>query len=230
MMDKTAIIQSALNHYWNDAHDQLENGGCLSLNGERRPLGDIEKEQFNQRMDMCKQLMDELNTPQPREGFKTYRHTQNPKEKELHDKFIEWYLSPGCGNVDLLVFPPEDDHQTYAVDTLSDREIRIVITMVQWMGTPLGQALLKECGFEQVKKKTPWAYLEEPKGLKFLKKKYLMQGFVYLEDDKPTLCSSTLRWLDKVEVTARNQNRANNLAWEFFNKKYPEYKHYVQLY
>lgn len=229
-MDKEALIQSALNHYWNDAHDQLTNGGALSLNGERRPLGDIEKEQLESRLGMCKQLMDEIDEIQPTEGFKTYRHTQNPKEKELHDKFIEWYLSPGTGNFDLLVFPPEDTHQTYAVDTLTQREIRIVITMVQWMGTPLGQSLLSECGFEPVEKKTEWVVLKEPKGWKFLKTPYIMQGFVYLEDDEPTLCSSTLKWLDKVEVTAKNRKTAEKLAWEYFNNEYPEYKNFIQLY
>ena len=86
-------------------------------------------------------------------GFKTYRHESNPKEKELHDKFIEWYMQDCDTLIDLVVFPPADDHQTRAESTLSEREKRIVITMVQWMGTPLGQSLLRECGFEPVKTK-----------------------------------------------------------------------------
>ena len=151
-MDRESFILSAINHYWNDANDQLSNGGELPLSGKRRPLGDIEKEQLEERKKMCGFLINEIALPSRTEGFKTYRHTQNPKEEEFHDKFIEWYLSPGSGNVDLLVFPPADDHQTYAVDTLTDREIRIVITMIQWMGTPLGQSLMRECGFEPVKK------------------------------------------------------------------------------
>ena len=85
-------------------------------------------------------------------GFKTYRHKDNPREREFHDKFIEWYMR---GDIlsDLLVFPPANDNQTRAESTLSDREKRIVITMVQWMGTPLGQSLLRECGFEPVKRR-----------------------------------------------------------------------------
>jgi len=97
------------------------------------------------------------------EGFKTYRHKDNPTEKELHDKFIEWYVNEHS-NMDLLVFPPANNQQTRAEDTLSDREKRIVITMVQWMGTPLGQSLLRECGFEPVEKKTEWVILRESKG------------------------------------------------------------------
>jgi hypothetical protein len=151
-MDKKALIQSALNHYWNDGHDQLENGGELALHGVRRPLGHIEQRQIAERCDMCKELMDELDEIQPMEGFKTYRHEQNPKEKEFHDKFIEWYIN-GDMETDLLVFPPDNSHQTRAEDTLSDREKRIVITMVQWIGTSLGQSLMKECGFEPIKTK-----------------------------------------------------------------------------
>ena len=152
-MDKEGLTQSALNHYWNDAHDQLSNGGVLDISGERRPLGDIEKAQLEDRLELCKKLMEELDELQPMEGFKTYRHEQNPKEKEFHDKFIEWYVGPGSGCFDLLVFPPADNDQTRAVDELSDRERRIVITMVQWMGTPLGQSLMRECGFEPIKTK-----------------------------------------------------------------------------
>jgi hypothetical protein len=87
------------------------------------------------------------------EGFKTYRHEQNPKEKEFHDKFIEWYID-GDMTVNLIVFPPGDEHQTRAEDTLTDREKRIMITMVQWMGSPLGQSLMSECGFEPIKNRT----------------------------------------------------------------------------
>ena len=146
-MDKTGFIQSALNHYWNDAYQQL------SQHKFGHPLGDIEKEQLKERMTMCTKLMArlELDETQPIEGFKTYRHEQNPKEKEFHDKFIEWYVE-GDGLFDLLVFPPSNSQQTRAEDTLTDREKRIVITMIQWMGTPLGQSLMRECGFEPVKK------------------------------------------------------------------------------
>lgn len=162
-------------------------------------------------------------------GYKTYRHKDNPKEKELHDKFVEWYVNDHS-NMDLLVFPPANDQQTRAEDTLSDREKRIVITMVQWMGTPLGQSLLRECGFEPVEKKPEWVVLREVNRWRFFDSTYYLQGLVYLEDDKPTLCSSTLKWLEKTQVIARNSKRAHKLAFEYFNNAYPEYKDYIQLF
>jgi len=162
-------------------------------------------------------------------GFKVHRHGTNPKEKELHDKFIEWYAE-NDGNMDLLVFPPANNQQTKAIDTLSDREKRIVITMVQWMGTPLGQSLLRECGFEPVEKESEWITLKDPKGWNIFNKTYYLQGLVYIEDEKPTLCSSTLKWLDVIQVTAKNRKRAEKLVWNFFHEKYPEYGEYIQLF
>ena len=40
-----SIIENALNAYWNDAHEQLENKGVMMSDGSKRPLGDIEKAQ-----------------------------------------------------------------------------------------------------------------------------------------------------------------------------------------
>jgi hypothetical protein len=80
-------------------------------------------------------------------GFKTHRHKSNPKEKELHDKFLQHILDRDV-NIDLLVFPPANDTQTYAKGTLSDREKQIMLSTVQWLGSPVGQNFLKDCGFK----------------------------------------------------------------------------------
>ena len=78
-------------------------------------------------------------------GFKTYRHESNPKEKELHDKFIKEYID--CEKwtcpVDLLIFPS----CMLPSDYLSDREKQIVISTIQWLGSPVGQSFLRDCGF-----------------------------------------------------------------------------------
>lgn len=83
------------------------------------------------------------------ESYKTYRHDSNPKEKELHDKFIEHHID--CEKytcpVDLLVFPASNSPMI-PEDYLNDREKKIVISTIQWLGSPVGQSFLKECGFE----------------------------------------------------------------------------------
>jgi hypothetical protein len=47
-----SIIESALNAYWNDAHEQLENKGVRMSDGSKRPLGDIEKTILEQRKNL----------------------------------------------------------------------------------------------------------------------------------------------------------------------------------
>lgn len=81
------------------------------------------------------------------EGFKTYRHASNPKEKEFHDKFLEEHINDRNARIDLLVFSPANEAQTRAVDTLSDREKQIMLSTIQWLGSPVGQHFLRTCGF-----------------------------------------------------------------------------------
>lgn len=81
------------------------------------------------------------------ESFKQYRHETNPKEKELHDKFLENHILYKDCAIDLLVFPPANNSQTYAIDTLSKRELSIMLGTIQWLGSPVGQYFLFECGF-----------------------------------------------------------------------------------
>jgi len=47
-----SIIENALNAYWNDAHEQLENKGVYMSDGVKRPLGDIEKTILEQRKNL----------------------------------------------------------------------------------------------------------------------------------------------------------------------------------
>jgi len=85
-------------------------------------------------------------------GFKTYRHEQNPKEKELHDKFIE-QCSHNHDDMDFIVFGMDNNKPNYPADRLTDREKQIAISTIQWLGSPVGQSFLKDCGFELKEKK-----------------------------------------------------------------------------
>lgn len=51
------IIESALNAYWNDVHEQLENRGVIMSDGTKRPLGDIEKTLLKQRKELVFPLL-----------------------------------------------------------------------------------------------------------------------------------------------------------------------------
>jgi len=80
------------------------------------------------------------------EGFKTYRHESNPKEKELHDKFIEQH---GNGDMSMIIFPPKNGGLS-PTEYLTEREEKIVISTIQWLGSPVGQNFLRDCGFINV--------------------------------------------------------------------------------
>lgn len=65
---------------------------------------------------------------------------------------------------------------------------------------------------------------------KFFIKSYFTQGIVYLSDNKPTYCSNTIKWLDKIEVQTYSQKRADKLCFDFLHDKYPEYGEFIQLF
>ena len=80
-------------------------------------------------------------------GFKEYRHERNPKEKEFHDKFLKEHHRDGYVDMDLIVFG-QSDHNMIPNDYLLDRERQIVLSTIQWLGSPVGQGFLSSCGFE----------------------------------------------------------------------------------
>jgi hypothetical protein len=81
------------------------------------------------------------------EGHKTYRHLQNPKEKEIHDNFLKNHNRQGYEDMDLIVFG-HGSESLRPNDYLNDREKKIVLSTIQWLGSPVGQSFLIDCGFE----------------------------------------------------------------------------------
>jgi len=81
-------------------------------------------------------------------GYNTHRHKNNPKEKELHEKFVNDFIERKYGDksMDRLVFGHDNNH--FPNDHLSDREKKNVISTIQWLGSPVGQGFLRDCGFE----------------------------------------------------------------------------------
>jgi len=85
---------------------------------------------------------------------KGHRFKDNPKEKEFHDKFIEMFNSSSMAKVTLsaIVFGWENDRQQYPKRFLDENEKEVVINIIQWLGSPVGQGFLNECGFTHDKK------------------------------------------------------------------------------
>lgn len=87
-------------------------------------------------------------------GTKEYRFKNNPKEKEFHDKFIELFNdNHGFGRKSLsaIVNGWANDRQNEPVEYLSEKEETICLHLIQWLGSSVGQAFLRSCGFAEVK-------------------------------------------------------------------------------
>jgi len=78
-------------------------------------------------------------------GNKTYRHKQNPEEKWFHDSFVSQH---GDRDMAAIVFEP-NDRGTAPSEYLTPREESIVISTIQWLGSPVGQNFLREMGYEK---------------------------------------------------------------------------------
>jgi hypothetical protein len=80
-------------------------------------------------------------------GKKIYRHKDNPKEAEFHNRFVKRFVnSPNYHGISQIV--NEVDGHGYPKTYLSDNEKQAVITAIQWLGSPVGQGFLRDCGFE----------------------------------------------------------------------------------
>ena len=113
------------------------------------------------------------------ESFKINRFASNPVEKQLHDSFIKNHSTDK--DMGFIIFGPADSNSTYPADYLSDREKQIVLSTVQWMGSPVGQHFLQENGFKYDKiyrrSISNFTYLVT----KELKTSYLKQIFRFLK-------------------------------------------------
>lgn len=82
-------------------------------------------------------------------GNKTYRHKQNPEEKLFHDTFISQH---GDRDMSAIVLEPNKSG-TAPSRYLTPEEEKIVISAMQWLGSPLGQCFLRDMGYEKKPKR-----------------------------------------------------------------------------
>jgi|AntRauTorckE6833_2_1112554.scaffolds.fasta_scaffold00043_7 hypothetical protein len=75
--------------------------------------------------------------------FKNHRFERNLLEKKMVDEFSE---EVNLAEIESRVFG--DFNSKYEI--LTKRELKIVNSTVQWLGTEVGQDYLKRCGFEKV--------------------------------------------------------------------------------
>jgi len=76
-------------------------------------------------------------------GLKTYRHASNPLEKVFHDTFINNYGH----SLESIVKPVTGNG--YRNEFCTKEEEELMITTIQWLGSPVGIGFLRDCGFKQ---------------------------------------------------------------------------------
>lgn len=65
---------------------------------------------------------------------------------------------------------------------------------------------------------------------KLFVKTYCPQGLVQFEDGKLAIVGNSIGWLDKFHIKALSERAADKLAFKFLEKKYPQFKGYLQLF
>jgi hypothetical protein len=76
---------------------------------------------------------------------KEYRFESNPKEREMVDKFLE---HSDMMEIERRIFGTDPNRSDlYPNGELSKREMKIVLSTIQWLGSPVGQGFLDNCGF-----------------------------------------------------------------------------------
>lgn len=77
-------------------------------------------------------------------GNKTYRHGSNPLEKQLHDDFISKH---NIESMSMVCLPSKNGIRPDRY--LTDEESALVVSTIQWLGSPVGQSFLRDNGFKR---------------------------------------------------------------------------------
>ena len=77
-------------------------------------------------------------------GFHTHRFADNPEEQRFAEAWDRMNGHPSAVNYLLHV----GDGNGF-VPAASDRERAIVATVIQWLGSPVGQGFLRDLGYER---------------------------------------------------------------------------------
>jgi hypothetical protein len=78
-------------------------------------------------------------------GFHTHRFRDNPEEQRFAEAWSK--LNAVGRNVDYLLDASRAD-QRFTPEA-SEREARIAATVIQWLGSPVGQGFLRDLGYER---------------------------------------------------------------------------------
>lgn len=77
-------------------------------------------------------------------GFKDYRLKEDDKYYKDEVNALKIFNNEHIQHADLIVFGQKDGASMEANDNLSEREERIVLGVIQWIGTPVGKSFINK--------------------------------------------------------------------------------------
>ena len=78
-------------------------------------------------------------------GFKEYRLKADDKYYAKEIEFLEVFNRDHLEHASSIVFGVKDGTGFHPNEYLTDREEKIVLAVIQWLGTPVGQGFLNSC-------------------------------------------------------------------------------------
>jgi hypothetical protein len=83
-------------------------------------------------------------------GLHEHRFRDNPDER----RFAKAWREQQHGKTLDYLLTPSDSDQRFPLPA-TERDEVVAATVVQWLGSPVGQNFLSSCGFVRARKKTP---------------------------------------------------------------------------
>lgn len=78
-------------------------------------------------------------------GFNSHRLKEGDEYHKKEVDFVEtFHEDTYYENVEKIVFSTEDQYPHYPKSNLTNRELKIVMSTIQWLGTPVGQGFLEK--------------------------------------------------------------------------------------
>lgn len=82
-------------------------------------------------------------------GFRDYRLNWQDGYHDIERKLVAQFNLEHHTDFDLstLIYGLKENDRMRPAKWLTEHEEKIVLTTIQWLGTPVGRSFLKECGF-----------------------------------------------------------------------------------
>ena len=83
-------------------------------------------------------------------GFKEYRLRKDDKYYAKEIKALEIFNQDHLEHASSIVFGVKEGTGFYPNDYLTEREEKVVLSVIQWLGTPVGQGFINQLNNKEV--------------------------------------------------------------------------------